>query len=60
LGRKARKLVRHVTDNKSVVAGGAKENSSKLNERRGNVYENKGALWKIRGRNWNVYENTGT
>jgi hypothetical protein len=36
----------------------AKKNSSKLNERTGNVYENKGALWKTRKRSGNVYENT--
>ena len=31
-----------------------------MNERRGNVYENKGPLWKTWGRSWNVYENKGT
>jgi hypothetical protein len=39
-------VARRATDKKSFVAGGAKKNSSKLNERRGNVYENKGPLWK--------------
>ena len=29
-----------------------------LNERRTNVYENKGVLRKARGQSWNVYENT--
>jgi hypothetical protein len=37
-----------------------KENSSKLNERRGNVYENKGLVWKTRERSGNVYENKGS
>jgi hypothetical protein len=31
-----------------------------LNERTGNVFENKGALWKTWERSWNVHENTGT
>jgi hypothetical protein len=31
----------------------------KLNERTGNVYENKGALWKTWERSWNLYENKG-
>jgi hypothetical protein len=30
---------------------------SKLNERTGNVYENKGSLWKTLERTGNVYEN---
>jgi hypothetical protein len=30
-----------------------------MNERRGNVYENKGPLWKTWGRSWNVLENKG-
>jgi hypothetical protein len=41
-------------------AAGKAKNSSKLKERRGNVYENKGALWKTRAQSWDVYENTGT
>jgi hypothetical protein len=32
----------------------------KLNEQSGNVYENKGPLWKTRRSSWNVYENKGT
>jgi hypothetical protein len=32
----------------------------KLNERRGNVYENKGPLWKKWGRSGNVIENKGS
>jgi hypothetical protein len=44
-------------DNKLVPAGGARRNSSKLNERTGNVVENKGALWKTRERSWNVVDN---
>jgi hypothetical protein len=39
---------------------GSKKDSSKLNDRRGNVYENKGTLWKTRRRSWNVYENKRT
>jgi hypothetical protein len=31
-----------------------------MNERTGNVYENKGSLWKTRERSWNVCENKGT
>jgi len=31
-----------------------------INERSGNVAENKGALWKKRRQSWNVYENKGT
>jgi len=31
-----------------------------LHVQHGNVYENKGALWKTGRRSWNVIENTGT
>jgi hypothetical protein len=31
-----------------------------MNERRGNVVENKGPLWKTWALSWNVYENKGT
>jgi hypothetical protein len=31
----------------------------KLNERCGNVIENKGPLWKTWERSWNVYDNKG-
>jgi hypothetical protein len=34
--------------------------SSKLEERRGNVHENKGSVFQIPERRGNVYENTGT
>jgi hypothetical protein len=34
--------------------------SSFFDERRGNVYENKGPLWKTEGRSWNVPEKKGT
>src|SRR5208282_1752385 len=50
--RKARKWARRATDNKSAVAGEAKENSSKLTKRCGNLYENKGPPWKTWGRSW--------
>jgi hypothetical protein len=31
-----------------------------LHEQSGNVYENKGPLWKKWRRSWNVYENKGS
>jgi hypothetical protein len=34
--------------------------SSKLDEQRGNVYENKEPVFHSPGRSWNVYEKTGT
>jgi hypothetical protein len=34
--------------------------NSFLNERRGNITENKGPLWKTWQRSWNVHENKGT
>jgi hypothetical protein len=37
-----------------------KKHSSKLKERRGNVYENKGSAFKRRERSWNVIENKGS
>jgi hypothetical protein len=36
------------------------EKESFLHERTGNVYENKGPLWKTRERSRNVHENTDT
>jgi hypothetical protein len=48
-GRKAYKLACRATDKKSFMVGGTIKNSSKLNELRGNLYENKGTLWKTRG-----------
>jgi hypothetical protein len=59
-GRKACQLSRRAPDKKSFLAGEAKKNSSKLNGRSGNVYENKGSLWKTRGLSRNVYENKGS
>jgi len=59
-GRIGVKLSCHIRDKKSVVAGEAKRNSSKLTVQRGNLYENKGPLWKTWPRSRNVYENTGT
>jgi hypothetical protein len=58
-GQKACRLSRGAPDKESVLAGEAKKNSLKLNERRGNVYENKGPLWKTRRLSRNVYENKG-
>ena len=40
--------------------GKQKRGSSKLTERRANIYENKGPPWKTRGRSGNVHENTDT
>ena len=37
-----------------------KRRSLKLKERTGNVYENKGPLWKATELSWNVYENKCT
>jgi hypothetical protein len=45
-GGKASEWARRALDKKSVIAGAAKGDFSKLNERTGNVYENKGSLWK--------------
>jgi len=59
-GRKGGKLSCRSRNKKSVVAGEAKRNSSKLTGRRGNLYEKKGPMWKTWPRSWNVYENTGT
>jgi hypothetical protein len=53
-------LVRAGADKKSGFSTEAKGNSSKLAERRGNVYENKGPLWKMPGRSGNVCENKTT
>src|SRR5208337_2075330 len=58
--RKACQLSRHAPDKKSVLAGEAKKILQKMNEQRGNVYENKGPLWKTRYLSRNVYENKGS
>ncbi|MGA9056791.1 MAG: hypothetical protein WB763_09810 [Terriglobia bacterium] len=47
-------------DNKSATGRERKKNSSKVNEQRGNVYENKGPLWKTDWQSGNVIENKGT
>jgi hypothetical protein len=44
-------------DNKSATGRERKKNSSKVNEQRGNVYENKGPLWKTGWKSGNVIEN---
>jgi hypothetical protein len=59
-GRKGGKLSCHAREKKPAVAGEAKKNSLKLTVQRGNLYENKGPLWKAWRRSRNVYENTGT
>jgi hypothetical protein len=46
-----------VSDNSK---GGETVENLKMNERYGNVYENKGPLWKTWGLSRNVYENKGT
>jgi hypothetical protein len=43
-----------------VFAGKAKKNSSELDERRTNVYENKGPLWKTCRGSGNVVDNKST
>jgi hypothetical protein len=53
-------LARRATDRKPPIWREARKNSSKLNERPENVYENKGSLWKNWGLSWNVIEKTGT
>jgi hypothetical protein len=42
-----------------VLARGSKKNSLKLTAPSGNVYENKGPLWKTPERSGNVFENKG-
>jgi len=45
-GRKAWQDSCSPTDNKSEHGRGSKKEFSKMKERRGNVHENKGPLWK--------------
>jgi hypothetical protein len=59
-GRKGGKLSCDPSDKKSVLAGKARRNSSKLTVQCANLYENKGLVWKVRLRSWNVHENKGT
>jgi hypothetical protein len=47
-------------DNKSATGREREENSSKVNEQCGNVYEKKGPLWKTGWKSGNVTENKGT
>ena len=47
-------------DTKSVIRSGMTEHASKLTERSGNVYENKGTVWKEPEQSGNVIENKGT
>jgi hypothetical protein len=49
-GRNARKRARLAIDKKSAVAGEERKNSSKLDERRTNVPENKGPLENLPGK----------
>jgi hypothetical protein len=48
-GRKARKDSCSPTDSKSEPGRERKKEFLKMKERGGNVYENKGPLWKTRG-----------
>ena len=50
---------RHSRRRQDVAWDGQKTNvaTSKMNEQSGNVYENKGPLWKTRRLSWDVYEN---
>jgi hypothetical protein len=59
-GRKACKAAGGAVNKKPFMGDEAGGNSSKLNERTGNFYENKGALRKTCGRASYFYENTGT
>jgi hypothetical protein len=43
-----------------LLQGEAKKNFSKMNEQHGNLYENKGPLWKTRPQSGNVPENKGS
>ena len=54
-GRKARESIAPPTASSSRKG----KNSSKLNERTGNLYENKGRLRRTWERSWNVNENKG-
>jgi hypothetical protein len=58
--RKGRKDSCSATDNKSEPRRERKKEFLKMNDRRGNVYENKGPLWKTGWQSWNVIENKGT
>jgi hypothetical protein len=44
-------------DNKSATGRERKKNFSKVNEQRGNVYENKGPVFHSRKQSGNVIEN---
>jgi hypothetical protein len=59
-GHAVRALGGCTTDEKSATRRQARKNYLRLNERCGNVYENKGLLWKTWGRSWNVIENKAT
>jgi hypothetical protein len=45
-GQHVRAFARHTMGEKSVCRRNARNNPSKLKERSGNVFENKGPLWK--------------
>jgi hypothetical protein len=58
-GRKARKRAPRATDKKSSAQGKQEKNALESNERRTNIYENKGPLWKTSAPSANVYGNKG-
>ena len=58
--RKARRDSCAATDSKSEPGRERRKEFLKMKERRGNVYENKGPLWKTGWQIGNVIENTGT
>jgi hypothetical protein len=57
--RKARRDSRSATDTKSEPGSERKKEFLKMNDRRGNVYENKGPLWKTGSQSGNLIENKG-
>jgi hypothetical protein len=59
-GRKAQRTPWFVRDKKSGPGEEAKKNSLKMNERSGNVFENKGSIFHRRERSGNVVEKKDT
>jgi len=58
--RKARKDSRSHTDSKSESGRETKKEFLKMKEQSGNVYENKGPLWKTGWQSGNLIESKGT
>ncbi len=59
-GQKAGKLFGFRQTPSPLLQTKERKNSSKMNERSGNVYENKGSAFKTRQRSGNVIENKGS